>query len=35
MVKDGEIELSDAPGWGIEILPAFLENAARRESVAE
>ncbi|HEY1701884.1 MAG TPA: mandelate racemase/muconate lactonizing enzyme family protein [Trebonia sp.] len=35
VVKDGEIELSDAPGWGIEVLPAFLENATLRESVAE
>jgi L-alanine-DL-glutamate epimerase-like enolase superfamily enzyme len=35
VVKDGEIELSDAPGWGVEILPAFLNKAAVRESAAE
>jgi L-alanine-DL-glutamate epimerase-like enolase superfamily enzyme len=35
IVKDGEFELSDAPGWGIEILPEFLQNTDVRESVAE
>ncbi|WP_063784385.1 mandelate racemase/muconate lactonizing enzyme family protein [Streptomyces sp. SBT349] len=32
VVKDGYIEVSDAPGWGVEILPSFLESAERRSS---
>ena len=27
-VRDGQVEVSDAPGWGIEVAPAFLEKAA-------
>ncbi|KIF69411.1 hypothetical protein HY68_13760 [Streptomyces sp. AcH 505] len=32
VVKDGFVEISDAPGWGVEILPSFLESAARQTS---
>lgn len=28
-VDDGHILLDDAPGWGIEVLPGFLEHASR------
>ena len=31
-VEDGFIELDDSPGWGVEILPSFLERATRRAS---
>lgn len=31
-MKDGFVEISDAPGWGVEILPSFLESAARQTS---
>lgn len=29
-VRDGDIELSDAPGWGVEIPASFLERADHR-----
>lgn len=29
-VQDGYITLDDTPGWGVEILPSFLEKAARQ-----
>ena len=29
---DGFVDVPDAPGWGIEVLPAFLESAERRTS---
>jgi L-alanine-DL-glutamate epimerase-like enolase superfamily enzyme len=32
VARDGFIELDDAPGWGIELAPAFLERADRQES---
>lgn len=31
-VDDGFIELSDAPGWGVEILPSFLQSATLRRT---
>ena len=31
-VDDGFIELTDAPGWGVEILPSFLESATLRRT---
>lgn len=33
-VKDGTVEVSDTPGWGIEIKPEFLENAEYRVTTA-
>ncbi|MFI6347474.1 mandelate racemase/muconate lactonizing enzyme family protein [Streptomyces sp. NPDC050560] len=30
VVENGRVEISDAPGWGVEILPSFLESAERR-----
>ncbi len=35
VVHDGYIELTDAPGWGLEVLPSFLDRAARRESTVD
>lgn len=32
IARDGYIELTDAPGWGVEIAPSFLERAAGQES---
>jgi L-alanine-DL-glutamate epimerase-like enolase superfamily enzyme len=29
-VQGGYITLDDTPGWGVEILPSFLERAARQ-----
>jgi L-alanine-DL-glutamate epimerase-like enolase superfamily enzyme len=26
-VVDGRVSVSDAPGWGIEVKPSFLESA--------
>jgi L-alanine-DL-glutamate epimerase-like enolase superfamily enzyme len=34
-VVDGHVEVNDAPGWGIEISPAFLDGASYAISQAE
>jgi hypothetical protein len=34
-VSDGHVSISDAPGWGVEINPAWLEKATVRESSLE
>jgi L-alanine-DL-glutamate epimerase-like enolase superfamily enzyme len=34
-VSDGHVHVSDAPGWGVEINPAWLEKATVRESSLE
>ncbi len=34
-VEDGKVTVPDAPGWGIEINPAWLERAAYRASTVE
>lgn len=34
-VVDGQVEVSDAPGWGVTVNPAFLESAAYAVSEAE
>lgn len=31
-IEDGKVTIPDAPGWGIEINPAWLERAERTES---
>ena len=31
-VRDGHVTVSDAPGWGVEIAPAWLEQATRQVS---
>ena len=31
-VSDGSVQVSDAPGWGVEIAPAWLERADYRRS---
>ena len=31
-VTDGRVEVSDAPGWGVTVNPAFLDKAAYRAS---
>jgi L-alanine-DL-glutamate epimerase-like enolase superfamily enzyme len=34
-IEDGCVTVSDAPGWGVEINPAWLEKATARESSLE
>jgi L-alanine-DL-glutamate epimerase-like enolase superfamily enzyme len=34
-VKDGKVTVSDAPGWGIEINPSFLDGSHHRASEVE
>ena len=34
-VRDGRAEVTDAPGWGIEISPSWLENARYQVSTLE
>lgn len=34
-VEDGHVRVPDAPGWGVEIDPAWLARAVRRESALE
>ena len=34
-VRDGKVNVPDAPGWGVEINPAWLEKATYAVSVAE
>lgn len=34
-VEDGHVSVTDAPGWGVEIDPAWLARAVRRESALE
>ncbi len=34
-VKDGAVTIPDAPGWGVEINPAWLEHAAYAVSAAD
>jgi L-alanine-DL-glutamate epimerase-like enolase superfamily enzyme len=31
-VRDGQVEVADAPGWGVEVNPAFLETTDHRVS---
>ncbi len=31
-VEDGHVTITDAPGWGVDINPDWLERAAWRES---
>jgi L-alanine-DL-glutamate epimerase-like enolase superfamily enzyme len=31
-VKDGMVAVSDAPGWGVEIMPKWLASAEHKES---
>lgn len=33
-IEDGKATITDAPGWGVEINPQWLENATHQESVA-
>jgi L-alanine-DL-glutamate epimerase-like enolase superfamily enzyme len=30
VVRDGRVRVPDGPGWGVRILPAWLERAERR-----
>jgi L-alanine-DL-glutamate epimerase-like enolase superfamily enzyme len=30
--RDGKVQIPDAPGWGVEINPAWLETAEHRIS---
>jgi L-alanine-DL-glutamate epimerase-like enolase superfamily enzyme len=34
-IEDGHATVTDAPGWGVEISPDWLDRAAWRESVAD
>jgi len=34
-IKDGKATIPDAPGWGVEIAPSWLESATWRSSEAE
>ena len=34
-VEDGHVTVSDAPGWGVEINPGWLDGAAHAVSMAE
>ncbi|MGY8998064.1 MAG: enolase C-terminal domain-like protein, partial [Alphaproteobacteria bacterium] len=34
-VTDGKVTVPDAPGWGVEINPAWLEAASHQQSVWE
>ena len=31
-VRDGQVTVTDAPGWGVEIAPAWLAKATRHVS---
>jgi L-alanine-DL-glutamate epimerase-like enolase superfamily enzyme len=35
VVVDGHVELTDAPGWGVEVDPAWLAGARRRTSALD
>ena len=35
VVRDGRVSVPDGPGWGVQILPAWLEQADRRVSQVE
>jgi L-alanine-DL-glutamate epimerase-like enolase superfamily enzyme len=34
VVRDGRVKVPDGPGWGVRILPAWLERAERRVTTA-